>query len=223
MPVAELKTWIIDFDETLARGSITWALEKEFPKFIAVHQLPVDVARLNALVLELQEVASQHSSPAPLVGRLFNEMGWREDLQGEFLKSLLGSYKPTIFDDTLPFLDLLRERNDRILIVSNNPRTLEQVPILALQDYFLGVYTPSNCPGTQPKPDRSLWEYVRGNHPEVDPQRTFVVGDDPWSEGVFAEACGLECWIVDRLDRFAVVSVGKRYKRVRSLLEIPLL
>jgi FMN phosphatase YigB (HAD superfamily) len=223
IPVAEQKTWIIDFDETLARGSITWALEQEFPKFIAAHQLPVDGARLNALVLELQEVASQHASAAPLVARLFNEMGWREDLQDEFLKSLFGSYTPTIFDDTLPFLDRLRERSDRILIVSNNPRTLEQVPILALQDYFLGVYTPSNCPGTLPKPDRSLWEYVRGNHTEIDPQHTIVVGDDPWSEGAFAEACGLECWIVDRLNRFEGVSAGKRYGRVRSLLEIPLL
>lgn len=218
----EQKTWIIDFDETLASGSITWALEQEFPKFIAAHQLPVDFTRLNALVLELQEVASQHSSPGPLVARLFSEMGWREDLQDEFLKSLFGSYKPTLFEDTLPFLERLRQRKDQVLIVSNNPRTLDQVPVLALQDYFLGVYTPSNSPGTLPKPDRSLWEYVRGSHTNIDPQHTIVIGDDPWSEGAFAEACGLQCWIVDRLDRFATVSEGKRYGRVRSLLDIPL-
>lgn len=218
----ERHSWIIDFDETLASSSLTWALEQGFPEFVASHQLAFDGARLKALALELQEEASRNSSPAPLVQRLFEEMGWRADLQNEFLQALYSSYKPVLFEDALPFLKRLRERHDRVLVVSNNPRTIEQVPLLALGDYFYGVFTPSSCPGTLPKPDRSMWDYICTNHAELDLRHTVVIGDDPWSEGQFAEVCGLECWIVDRLDRFADVSVGKRYRRVRSLLEIPL-
>jgi FMN phosphatase YigB (HAD superfamily) len=220
--VPERYTWIIDFDETLATGSITWAFEQAFPKFIAEHRFSVDIERLKSLTVELQEAASRDASPRPLVKRLFDGMGWSAELQDQFLHDLFSSYTPVLFDDALPFLESLRERNDRVLIVSNNPRTLKQVPLLGIGDYFHGVFTPSSIPGALPKPDRSMWDHICKNSPEIDPQHTIVVGDDPWSEGEFAEVCGLQCWIVDRMGRFADVSAGKQYERVRSLLEIPL-
>jgi FMN phosphatase YigB (HAD superfamily) len=206
----------------LASGSITWALQEAVPKFITANRLTYDLARLKALTLELQEAASRGGSPEPLAERLFNEMGWPVELQNALLDDVFSNYKPVLFEDATAFLERLRERNDRVLIVSNNPRTLNQVPLLEIGDYFHGVFTPSSIPGALPKPDRSMWDHIRKNSPEIDPQHTIVVGDDPWSEGEFAEVCGLQCWIVDRMGRFADVSAGKRYERVRSLLEIPL-
>ncbi len=219
--MAVRRTWILDFDETLASGSITWALQDAFPKFIAEHQLRFDAKRLKGLILELQEAASRDSSPAPLVERLFEEMQWPSHLQQRLLEDVFSNYKPELFEDAEPFLKRLREHDDRVLIVSNNPRTLQQIPLLGLEHYFAGVFTPSSVPGTRPKPDRSLWDHIIGLQAEIDPDHTVVVGDDPWSEGEFSSVCGLQCWIVDRMDRFAEVAAGKSYHLVRSLLDIP--
>lgn len=215
------QTWIIDFDETLASGNITWALQSVFPSFIARHQLPVDRERLASKILELQEVASRNPNPVPLLAALFETMGWPSELQSQLLEELFAHDKPELFDDALLFLERLRSAGHRVLIVSNNPRTLNQVPLLGLESQIDGVFTPHNTPGTLPKPDRSMWDYIIRQNLDIDPENTIVVGDDPWSEGSFAATCGLHCWIVDRMDRFSKLSDTPTYLRVRSLLEIP--
>lgn len=216
----EQRTWIVDFDETLASGNLTWALQYAFPEFIARHQLAYDPQQLHDIMLELQQAASGVSDPAPLMSRLFDAMHWDSSLQAQLLSDIFSNFKPTLFEDTLPFLEELSARGDRILVVSNNPRTLEQVRILPLERYIAGVFTPQSCPGTNPKPDRSMWDYIIARDAQIDPNLTTVVGDDPWSEGEFAQVCGLPCWIVDRMDRFGKLTSQPAYRRVRSLLEI---
>lgn len=215
-------TWIIDFDETLASGNLTWALQYAFPSFIARHQLRHDPQRLHDVMLTMQQAASGVSDPAPLMSRLFEAMEWDPALQEQLLNDIFSNFKPALFEDTLPFLERLNARGDRVLVVSNNPRTHDQVRILPLERYIAGVFTPQSCPGTLPKPDRSLWDYIVAHDEQISSDATTVVGDDPWSEGEFAFVCGLPCWIVDRMDRFGAVTDQPTYRRVQSLLEITL-
>jgi FMN phosphatase YigB (HAD superfamily) len=220
--VPDQHTWIIDFDETLASGNLTWALQYAFPSFIARHQLPHDPQRLHDVMLTMQQAASGVSDPAPLMARLFEAMQWDPALQDQLLNDIFSNFRPSLFDDALPFLERLSARGDRVLVVSNNPRTLEQVHILPLEPYIAGVFTPQSCPGTLAKPDRSLWDFIIAHDAQINPDATTVVGDDPWSEGEFAQVCGLPCWIVDRLDRFGTLTDQPAYRRVRSLLDISL-
>lgn len=213
-------TWLIDFDETLASGNITWAFQNTFPKFIRDYHLNADAAQLRATMLILQERASRETDPVPLLEALFTAMDWPRELQQPLLQDVFSNYRPDLFADTLPFLQRLRQNGQRVLIVSNNPRTPEHARLLELESWVDQVLTPETCPGTSPKPDRSLWDYIAAHERSVDPENTRVVGDDPWSDGAFADACGLPCWIVDRLDRFAELCSQKQYQRVRTLAEL---
>ena len=66
------QTWLLDFDETLASGNITYALQYAFPKFIRDHNLKPDPERLKRITLELQERATTGGiDPAPLLTSTF--------------------------------------------------------------------------------------------------------------------------------------------------------
>jgi FMN phosphatase YigB (HAD superfamily) len=215
------ETWLIDFDETLASGGLTWAFQFAFPKFVSRHQLAYDPQRLDQVMLAVQERASQEADPQPLLQELFENMGWPGHLKDQLLDDLMTSYQPALFDDTMPFLKKLRQHHRRVYVVSNNRQSPQYMPLLGLEPYIDGVFTPHTCPGTQPKPHRSLWDYITAHEHGIDPQTTVVIGDDPWSEGAFAEACGLACWIVDRMNRFSTMRDNGDCQWVRSLAEIP--
>lgn len=216
------KTWLIDFDETLASGSITWAFQSAFPKFIQAHHLRMDNERLARVMLVMQERTSQSADydPAELVEELFEQMEWPAELAQPLLQDLFENYQPALFDDALPFLQRLREKQQRIFVLSNNPRTPRHIRLIEIDQLVERVLTPDTCPDTFPKPHRSLWDFIVANEVDIDPANTVVVGDDPWSDGSFAEACGLDCWLVDRLSRFSALYSARPYQWVRSLDEI---
>jgi FMN phosphatase YigB (HAD superfamily) len=216
------QTWLLDFDETLASGNITYAMQVAFPKFIREHNLKADPERLRRVVLDVQERSSKDIDPAPLLKALFEGMEWDPALSQALFDALWADMKPELFPDTLPFLERLRARGKRVLIVSNNRRTPEQVELLSLSSLVDGVFTPTLIPNTLPKPHRSLWDYVVTQHIDLTPEAAVMVGDDPWSDGAFAEACGLPCWIVDRGSRFGEMRAQSPYQWVASLTDIPI-
>lgn len=219
-PQREIRTWLIDFDETLAVGSLTWALQYAFPKFIHDYQLEHDEVRLQQTMLALQERSRQEPDTPTLLAALFEKMDWPHSLQEQFLSDLRSSYRPILFADTQPFLERLAHNNRRVYVVSNNKRTPDHVKLLGLEEFINGVFTPHSCPDTQPKPHSSLWEYITKQHTEIDPHTTGIIGDDPWADGAFAEKCGLPCWIVDRAKRFSIMYEHKPYHWVKSLQDI---
>ncbi|MBA3868867.1 MAG: HAD family hydrolase [Anaerolineae bacterium] len=222
MPTHIVETWLVDFDETLAVGSLTWALQNAFPTFIQEHQLKYDQERLQQVMLSLQERSRQEPDTPTLLAALFEKMAWPQDLQNQFLTDLRSSYHPTLFEDTIPFLEQLRNHNRRVYIVSNNKRTPDHVNLLGINEYINGVFTPHACPDTQPKPHSSLWEFIKKQQKEIDPQKTAIIGDDPWADGAFADVCGLPCWIVDRQQRFLKMYPQRDYHWVTSLQDIVL-
>lgn len=215
------RTWLIDFDETLASSGLTWAFQYAFPKFIRENQLQFDTQQLEAVIMNLQQRSNQNPDPAPLMRELFETMGWPSHLQERLAADLWSNYLPELFPDAVPFLERLRARQDRIFVVSNSPRTPDQITRLGLDTYVQQVFTPHICPDTKPKPHRSLWEYIVAREIDLHPEHVTVVGDDPWADGGFAEGCGLQCWIIDRMNRFASMRGEKPFRWAQSLEEIP--
>lgn len=211
--------WFLDFDDTLASGATTWGLKHALPRLIETHHLPYEAAELHAATLEAQERANQVIDPRPVLGDLFDRLGWPQRLQAEFLRDVQTGYQPEVFPDALPFLQQAQARGEAVYIISNNPNAPDIAARLGLTPYIQEIYTPRAYPGARPKPHPGLWYYVLAHNPAVDPLRAVMVGDDPWSDGAFASACGLPYWIVDRDERFGTLA---ELRRVKSLAEIPL-
>jgi FMN phosphatase YigB (HAD superfamily) len=219
--VPDPQTWLLDFDETLATGNLTYAMQHAFPKFMRDHHLQPDQQRLQQVMLDVQKRASKEIDPLPLLKVLVEGMGWAPELTQPLFEALWVVMTPELFPDVMPFLDRLRADGKRVLIVSNSGRTPEQMNLLGLMTLVDGVFTPKTCPDTLPKPHRSLWDYAVMQYADLTPETAVVVGDDPWSDGAFADACGLPCWIVDRNNRYGDVRGQSPYRWVRSLADIP--
>lgn len=217
-----IKTWLIDFDETLASSSISWAFKGAIPKFAQEKQLTYDHDRLASVMLIMQERASQTDDVDGLLREFFELMGWPLGAHQQLLDDLLSNYRPSLYDDVLAFLGRLTEASQRVFIVSNNARAPEHIKLLKIETYVSAVFTPDQFPNTKPKPDPSLWNRIAAHQADIDPLATVVVGDDPWSDGKFAEACNLSCWIVDRMNRFTTLRSQTPYNWVSSLTEIPI-
>lgn len=214
--------WFLDFDDTLASGPTTWGLKHALPKLIRQNQLSFDGERYQRAVLATQEQVAGSRDILPALNGLFDEMGWPHSLQAQLLEDLRTGYQPEFFSDALPFLQRLQEKQKQVYIISNNPRSPLLVEQMGISQYIQRCFTPDVCTGARPKPDATLWNCVLSAGIGADVSNSVMIGDDPWSDGTFAENCGLTCWIVDRGNRFAsdrypVVS----YRRAQSLLDIP--
>jgi FMN phosphatase YigB (HAD superfamily) len=219
-----IQHWIIDFDDTLGKSWDTWAMTVGFPRFIETHKLETDAEKLNQAIMEAQAVsASSHNADALyLLQGLFKTMGWSQQLASQFLQEVHANFQLDLFDDALPFLERLREQQKTVYIVSNNPLSTERVKQFGLLSYVEAVLTPDKLPGAPRKPDIAVWDALKTLYSDLSEKSTVVVGDDPWSEGTFADACGLPCWIVDRNRRYRQLYSTKPYQWVYSLKDIKL-
>ena len=206
-----MTTWFLDFDETLVVGPVSYALETALPTMIRDHNLTLDQMRLNAALLLGQEQAASGMGDMEILQILFDEMGWPHHLKQQLSSDVFEHYTPALFDDTLPFL----ERIGSIYVISNNNQAPEIARQLGLSLYIKAFFTPKLCGVSAGKPQRDLWDFVSASY---DVTKALLVGDDPWSDGVFAITCGIDCILLDRRDRFAHLS---QYRRVRSLAAIP--
>lgn len=129
-------------------------------------------------------------------------------------------YRPVLFPDAPPFLEELRRVGARAFILSNNPAAQDLAKTLGIDVGFVRFFTPRLCPGSLPKPHTSMWNAVLESGLDVRADESVVVGDDPWSEAAFAEACGVDYWIVDRMQRYREVAGLVAERCVDSLLGI---
>jgi FMN phosphatase YigB (HAD superfamily) len=204
--------WFLDFDETLVVGPVTWALQTVLPTMIRENALPNDQVKLDSALLIGQEQAARGMGDMEILDVLFSEMGWPHGLKQNLITEVFERYTPSLFADTLPCL----ERIGGIYVLSNNNHAPQIAQHLGMTPYIKGFFTPKLCGVTAGKPQRDLWDFVSASY---DVESAILVGDDPWSDGAFADACGIDCILVDRLDRFGHLA---RYKRVASLDAIPI-
>jgi FMN phosphatase YigB (HAD superfamily) len=212
--------WLIDFDDTLVNGPITYALQQVFPRFIQEHGLPYDPDHFAAVVLQCQEVASQTGNDARILQDLFQAMGWSQDLQHTLLNDVFESYTPSLFDDAVPFLERLKGGGHTLYILSNNNHAPELAAHMNLASYFEDVFTPELCGVKQGKPHKDIWQILLERGLFQHAADTIIIGDDPWSEGLFSERCGLSCWILDRLKRFKALYDQKPYLWATTLYDV---
>ncbi|WP_119070948.1 HAD family hydrolase [Aggregatilinea lenta] len=214
------KIWLVDFDDTLATGPVTWGYQHALPKLIEAHGLPVDPVRFNRSLLAAQELSNQTMDLDAILHGFFQEMNWPAELEQSLLRDVLENYRPQLFEDTTAFLSALHVAGQTVVVLSNNPRAPQFARDLGLDAIVDDVITPHMLPGARPKPDRSFWDRVMERLPAATGDNAIMVGDDPWSDLAFAQECGLHAWLLDRYDRFADVDLGLNMRRVRTLLEI---
>ncbi|MEP7288992.1 MAG: HAD family hydrolase [Chloroflexota bacterium] len=212
--------WLIDFDDTLAIGPTTWALSHVFPKMIRDNHLPYDADRFADAVIYGQRQGNQDVSDDVVIDDLFRTMNWPDTLKASLIEQIYKGYQPALFDDARPLLERLAAKSQTIYIVSNNNYAVQIAEQLGIAHYFAGMYTPKTCGGLRAKPQRDMWDYLLSHHEIESGQPVAIVGDDPWSDGAFADECNINCWIVDRMKRFDRLHVEHNYHWVSSLAEI---
>jgi FMN phosphatase YigB (HAD superfamily) len=211
--------WFIDFDDTLASGPMTWALDYVFPQMIQDHRLECDAERFAQAVLHAQERANVDTDAQAILDELFETMHWPHSLQSELEQAIYRNYQPVLFDDVPEFLDRLHATGQPIYIASNNQQAHHWASHLGIAHYFREIFTPAACP---PKPHRGFWDHILTVLPDLDAAAACFIGDDPWSDGVFAEALGVDCWLLDRANRYQSLRTNHPYRWIRSLHEIPI-
>ncbi len=214
--------WFLDFDDTLASGSTTWGWKHALPRLIRDHRLPFDSARFQRATLAAQAQVAAGAGLEPVIAELFQAMEWPGALGQALITDVLTAYEPELFADALPFLDRLRAARHAVYIVSNNPRSVAQAQRLGVAPYITRFFTPDAHADGLAKPDPRLWAHIVAEAEGVTARSSVIVGDDPWTDGAFAEQCGLACWLVDRDQRFGALDEGGgARRRVASLDEIP--
>jgi FMN phosphatase YigB (HAD superfamily) len=211
---------LVDFDDTLAVGPMTWGIEQFLPDLMSRHGLTAEPQRLDAALLRAQESAAARYDESRLLDDFLSDLGWPEPLRVELAEAARAEFEFTLFSDTVPFLRGLQDRGIKTFIVSNNNRCPRIAAELGIADYIEAFFTPRMDPAYRPKPDRSLFDAARIAVAEIGPETAVMVGDDPWSDGAFAAAVGLPCWIVDRRRRFDTLALPFHVVRVPSLAHV---
>lgn len=209
--------WILDFDDTLALGPNTWALQTVMPELIQKYNLPFNKESFDAVMLKGQEKANLDDDEEAVVNYVFEALKWDFALKDELIHRTYKGYQPHLFEDVQPFLEKCKQRNDTLLVVSNNnyaPQIMQQLGIDAL---FAAILTPKQTKKRR-KPYHDMWTdalAIVGNEP------VHVVGDDPWSDGLFGDGNQhATVWILDRLARYQSLHEEMVYRFVTSFADI---
>ena len=213
--------WLLDFSDTLASGSKTWAFEYAFPTIIAEHHLPVDEVAFRDATLFAQKRARETDDESLVLTELFVRLNWPDHLKPELTRRIFEECAAELYEDTLPFLERLRQASQTVYVVSNTNDTAQLLDQFGLTHYFQEIVTPERSGGLPGKPSRAMWDYLVSQAGDAPLDSAIVVGDDPWSDGAFAEACGLQCWIIDRTGRLESLYDTMPFGWARSLLDIP--
>lgn len=200
---------------------MTWILEYGIPKLIHENQLPYDQDVFFQAIDAAQREAVHNFDSMTILRRLFDVLGWSNPgYYYSLLQDMQENYYPVLFDDTLVFLEYLYVLRHDVYIISNALTTPRLVNEMGLSPYIREVFTPGKTGGTRRKPHRDIWDYILANYPTVTPETSRMVGNNPWTDGAFAESCGLSFWLLDRVYRFTN-SDEQQHRRVSSLIDIP--
>jgi HAD superfamily hydrolase (TIGR01549 family) len=201
--------WILDFDDTLALGPNTWAFETVLPELIKQHQLPYEPDLFASVMLKAQEQSNLTGDDEAILDYVFGTLGWPDSLKKDLVHRVFNEYQPVLFADTLPFLE--RMKGQTLIIVSNNNYAPHIAQGLGIAHYFKAIITPKSS-GKRSKPHADMWDAVVEL---VGEENLVMIGDDPWSDGLFSQGREASCFILDRLNRYTNLDLP--YQFVPSL------
>src|SRR5688572_21610632 len=95
-------TWLLDLDDTVQVGPMSWANIHLFPDIIAQTGIQPDKATFDAAYERAEEIYRAGGSNDVLGDEFFKLMGWSLDLKAELMARFRREYQPALFDDTLP-------------------------------------------------------------------------------------------------------------------------
>jgi FMN phosphatase YigB (HAD superfamily) len=209
--------WLIDLDDTLQMGAVSWAEVYLFPEMIERTAIKPARATFAAALNRAQELYEAGKGNEVIGDQFFEMLGWPREMIAEILERFARDYRPALFDDTLAFLDWATARRDHLYLVSNNKQARPICDLLGITRYFAEILTPAEA-GVDGKPDPALWEYLKPRTQLPQHTEIVLVGNNLVTDGAFARSCGLDCIIVDRYNRFEVMP--GEYQKVSSLSEI---
>lgn len=209
--------WLLDFDDTLVLGPNTWAFQEVLPDLIRSNNLKYDQALFDEVTLKAQQQANEDVSEEELLNYVFNTLQWPDELKSELIHRVYNGYQPHLFEDAIPFLDYVRERGDKVYLVTNNNYAPQIAEGLGLTDYFVGMITPKQSEA-RAKPHRDMWDALQAKY-ELEGD-IVMVGDDPWADGTFAQTIGIPCWIIDRLVRYSSLHDELSYQWAKTFDDI---
>jgi HAD superfamily hydrolase (TIGR01549 family) len=209
--------WLLDFDDTLVLGPNTWAFQEVLPDLIRSNKLPYDKALFDEVTLKAQQKANEDISEEELLNELFATLQWPDELKSELVHRIYNGYEPHLFDDVIPFLEQIQATGHQIYLITNNNYAPQIAENIGIKAYFSAIVTPKQS-GVRHKPHPDMWNVIQSEY-KIEGE-TIMVGDDPWSDGIFAQQAGIPCWIVDRLARYTSLHEELPYRWVRSLSEI---
>jgi FMN phosphatase YigB (HAD superfamily) len=210
----------LDFDDTLVSGMNTWALVNVLPDLIREHGLPYDETHYREGLLAALESASQNLDESRILDDLFAILEWPDALKATLMSRVFGQFSPEIFEDTVSFLDRMKAAGHHLYIVSNNNQAEEIIVSLGLGNYFDAVFTPQKCGVERGKPTGEMWKVLARQLEPLEMNDACFVGDDPFSDGVFADVSGIPCYIIDRTGLYTTLYPDPSYRWVQSLAEI---
>jgi FMN phosphatase YigB (HAD superfamily) len=210
-------TWLLDLDDTLQVGPLSWASLYVFPDIIAQTGIKPEKAVFEAAFARAHQLYNAGHTNDAMSDDFFRQIGWSPDLRTGVLERFASEYKPALFDDTRRFLDWTTLRGDKLYMTANNKWARAICGSLGISDYFAAILTPADL-NVARKPDAAMWEHLKTQHGLTGGADTVVVGNELIFDSAFAKNCGLECIIVDRFDRFEDMPEG--HFRVTSLDDI---
>jgi len=213
------KVWLLDMDDTLLVGPLSWASVNVFPGIAQQLNRPIDPEAFERGYIRSQNVFSEGGDDTAVAEALFAPLGWPKELIPDAARRFREEYRPALFDDTVAFLDRLASRGYSTYVLSNNSHSSMFAEALRIRSYFKDILTPKGC-GLRGKPTPELWEYLKGRTGAVEDE-TVLVGNNLQTDGKFSENCGLDCIIVDRFGRYSFYNGPCPI--VRSLADIPLI
>lgn len=213
--------WIVDFDDTLAVGPTTYALETAIPRLMRKHKLSHEPEQLENAIIKAEQTSNLEDH-ATALNSLFVQMGWELELRHELFRDVMTDFQPILYEDSIPFLESLKAQSAQIFVLSNNNRVPMFAKQLSIEHYFKRIITPKAIPDGFSKPHTSMWDFLVAHEAGINVNNTIIIGDDPWSDGAFAKACGLSCVLLDRKARYANLPEAKDFHFVPNLAAIPL-
>jgi FMN phosphatase YigB (HAD superfamily) len=211
-------TWLLDLDDTLQVGPLSWATVHIFPEIIAQTGIKPERATFEAAYARAQEIYNAGGSNEVLGDEFFQILGWPVALKTAIIERFTKEYQPALFEDTPAFLDWAAGRGDRLYITANNKWARSVCQLLGISHYFAEILTPADS-GVSGKPSPAMWEYLKARTGLTEDADVVLVGNNLTTDGAFARNCGLDCIIVDRYQRFA--DMPEHCFHVTSLSDIP--